>query len=209
MKHELIIYQNKSGAIELKSDFEKDTLWANQAQIAELFEIDRSVATRHINNIFKDEELDKKVVCARFAHTTPHGALKGKTQTKKVEYYNLDIILAVGYRANSSNAIKFRQWATSILKKHIIHGYTINENRLKTAQKQFNELQSTIALLAEKSKTQNLKGQEAQILNLLKEYSNSLTFLEQFDKNKLPTPRGNKSSFVLKYEEAKNILVSL
>jgi hypothetical protein len=79
MKNEIVIYQNKSGSIELKGDIQKETLWVSQAQIAELFEIDRSVATKHIRNIFKDEELNKKQVCAKFAHTTQHGAIKGKT----------------------------------------------------------------------------------------------------------------------------------
>lgn len=101
-KSPIIVYQAANGAIELKGDFNKQTVWANQSQIADIFGVDRTVITKHINNILKDEELDEKVVSAKFAHTTPHGAIKGKTQTNKVQYYNLDIILAVGYRTKSS-----------------------------------------------------------------------------------------------------------
>ena len=102
--NELLIYQSKDGEIELKSDSKIDTIWANKAQIAQIFGIDRSVVSRHIKNIFTDKELDEKVVCANFAQTTAHGAIKDKTQTRQLEYYNLDIILAVGYRVNSKQA---------------------------------------------------------------------------------------------------------
>jgi prophage maintenance system killer protein len=117
----IAIYQAPNGAIEFRGDYEKETIWGTQKQIAEVFGVDRSVVTKHIRNIFKDKELDKKVVSAKFAQTTQHGAIKGKTQTKTVEFYNLDIILAVGYRANSSKAIEFRKWATKTLKQHLLY----------------------------------------------------------------------------------------
>lgn len=97
IQKQLVIYQGKNGSIEFRGDFDKDTIWGTQKQIAEIFGVDRSVVTKHIRNIFKDKELDKKLVCAKFAQTTQHGAMKGKTQTKEVEFYNLDIVLAVGY----------------------------------------------------------------------------------------------------------------
>ena len=134
---QLVIYQGKNGAIEFRGDFDKETIWGTQKQIAEVFGVDRSVVTKHIRNIFKDKELDKKLVCAKFAHTTQHGAMKGKTQTKDVEFYNLDIVLAVGYRTNSARAIEFRKWATKILKQHILDGYTINKKRIGQNYEQF------------------------------------------------------------------------
>ncbi len=197
MKNEIVIYQNKSGAIELKGDFKKETLWASQEQIAKLFEVDRSVATKHINNIFKDKEVDKESNVQK---------MHIPNSDKLVSFYSLDIILAVGYRTNSKKAIHFRIWASSILKKHLIQGYTINEKRLRAAQDHFAELQKTIAFLSEKSHKTLLKGQEAEILNLLQDYSKSLTFLERFDKNNLAEPKGKKTRFVLKYTEAKKIL---
>ena len=101
----LAIYQAKNGAIELNFDDSKETVWASKKHISEIFDIDRSVVSRHIKNIFKDNELDRTVVCAKFAQTTEHGAIKGKKQSKEVEFYNLDIILAIGYRTNSLKAL--------------------------------------------------------------------------------------------------------
>jgi len=128
MANSIEIY--KTGELELNVSVEKETIWLNKNEIASLFNIDRSVVSRHIKNIFKDEELDKNVVCANFAHTTIHGAISGKTQTKELEYYNLDIILAIGYRTNSTKAIAFRKWATSIIKDYITNGYTINSEKI-------------------------------------------------------------------------------
>lgn len=100
---DLAIYPSENGSIELKADTKNETVWAAKRQIAELFGIDRSVVSRYIKNIFKDAELDEKLVCAKFAHTTQHGAVKEKKQTYLVDYYNLDIILSAGYRKNSSH----------------------------------------------------------------------------------------------------------
>lgn len=130
MMKEVIIYQGKNGEIAFKGDVKKETIWASQAQIADVFDVDRTVVTKHIKNIFSDKELDEKVVCAKFAHTTPHGAMQGKTQTKEVIFYNLDIILAVGYRVNSSVAIRFRQWATKTLRTYMTQGFLIHPKRI-------------------------------------------------------------------------------
>ena len=108
IQNEPLIYQSKDGEIELKRDSKIETIWANKAQIAKIFGIDRSVVSRHIKNIFTDKELDEEVVCAKFAQTTSHGAIKDKTQTRQLAYYNLDIILAVGYRVNSKQATNFK-----------------------------------------------------------------------------------------------------
>ena len=118
-----IIFQGKNWEIFLREDIKHETIWANQKQISDIFWIDRTVVTRHINNIFKDGELDKNLVRAKYAHTTKHWAIEGKTQTKETYFYNLDIILAVGYRTNSSQAMAFRKWANSILKEYITQGY--------------------------------------------------------------------------------------
>jgi hypothetical protein len=120
-KHNVVIYQAKSGAIELRGDFGKETLWATQAQIAEVFGIERTVATKHINNLLKSEEIDQKSNVQKM-----HVA----NSDKPVALYSLDMILAVGYRANSSRAIEFRKWATKTLRAHIVDGYTINRARI-------------------------------------------------------------------------------
>ncbi len=107
------------------------TPWANQAQIADIFEAERSVITKHIRNILKDRELSSNSVCAKMAHTAEDG------KTYQVQFYSLDVILAVGYRTNSKKAIAFRQWATQTLKNHIQKGYTINRHRIKTNYDEF------------------------------------------------------------------------
>jgi hypothetical protein len=128
--NQIIVYDNGEVEIKVSIDNKKETIWANTKEIAQIFEIDRSVASRHIKNIFKDGELEEQVVCADFAYTTQHGALNNKTQTKMVKYYNLDIVLAVGYRTSSKKAIEFRKWATKVLKEYIINGYSVNIHKI-------------------------------------------------------------------------------
>ncbi len=120
----VVIYQAPNGAIQLRGDLSNETVWATQAQIAEVFGAERSVVTKHIRNILKDKELDADSVCANFAHTAHDG------KVYEVQFYNLDVILAVGYRINSKRAIEFRQWATKILREHITKGYTINRKQV-------------------------------------------------------------------------------
>jgi hypothetical protein len=114
--------------------FRNGDIWASEKMLATLYGIDRSGITRHINNIFTDEELDEQVVCAKFAQTTPHGAMIGKTQTKNVDFYNLDMIISVGYRVNSSQAINFRRWATSVLKEFAKKGYILDRKRMENGR---------------------------------------------------------------------------
>ena len=127
--NEIIIYQPKDVSIRIDVRIEDETVWLNKEQIALLFGRDRSVISRHINNIFKEGELKKEEVCAFFAHTTQHGAIKGKQQTKLVEYYNLDVIISVGYRVKSKQGTQFRIWANKILKDYLLKGYSLN-NRM-------------------------------------------------------------------------------
>jgi len=126
-----VIFQTATGKVNIEVFFHNETLWLTQKKIAELFEKDRSVITKHLKNIFNEGELDEKVVCANFAHTTQHGAIEGKTQEKKVLYYNLRAITAVGYRVNSHRATEFRKWATEILHEYIIKGFAMDDERLK------------------------------------------------------------------------------
>ena len=111
--------------------YKDESIWATQKVIATLFDVDRTVVTKHLKNIFDTCELDKEVVCAIFAHTTEHGAIDGKTQTKEVQYYNLDAIISVGYRVNSIRATQFRQWCTYVLRQFAIRGYVIDKKRME------------------------------------------------------------------------------
>mgnify|MGYP002620273163 FL=1 len=122
---EIILYQPDE-TVRLEVRLEDDTVWLTQAQMAELFGRDRSVIGKHINNCFREKELAAEVVCAKFAHTTMHGAMEGKVQVHDVVYYNLDVIISVGYRVKSVKGTRFRQWATSVLKRYILQGAAIN-----------------------------------------------------------------------------------
>src|SRR3990167_11324719 len=139
---ETVIYQTKNGAISLKQDASADMLWASQNHIADIFEIERSVVTKHIRNILKDKELNEDSVRAKLAHTAEDG------KTYQVQFYSLDVILAVGYRTNSKKAIAFRQWATKTLKDHIQKGYTINRHRIKTNYDDFLKAVSDVKSIA-------------------------------------------------------------
>jgi hypothetical protein len=143
-KGEIVIYKSKEGP-KLDVRLEGETIWLTQAQIALLFGTQRSAITKHLKNIFTTGELNEKVVSSILEQTTSHGAIKGKTQTKKVEFYNLDAIISIGYRVNSKRATQFRIWATKTLKDHLVKGYTINEKRLLQARNQLQELQGTIS----------------------------------------------------------------
>ncbi|MBN2653033.1 MAG: virulence RhuM family protein [Spirochaetales bacterium] len=140
MENKIEMYKTPDGQTEIKVNFDEETVWLNQEQLGALFERYRTVIGRHIQNIFKEGELLKDEVCANFAHTTQHGAMKGKSQTKMVDYYNLDVIISVGYRVNSKQGTQFRIWATKRLKDYLIEGYAINQRRL--AQKKQNRYSS-------------------------------------------------------------------
>jgi len=111
--NQLIIYQTEDGKVRIETHFENETVWLNIDQIAELFQRDRTGISKHIKNIFSENELLENVVCANFAHTTQHGAIAGKTQLKNVKYYNLDVVISVGYRVKSHRGVHFRKWATA------------------------------------------------------------------------------------------------
>ncbi len=143
---EILIYQNTEGTVKVDVRLEEETVWLTQAQIATLFNKGRSTITEHIQNVFQEGELDEKVVCRDFRHTTAHGAIEGKTQESIVKHYNLDVIISVGYRVKSPQGTQFRIWATQRLKEYIIKGFALNDERFKTGNSMnyFNELQERI-----------------------------------------------------------------
>lgn len=143
---EIIIYQNSEGTIKIDVRLEEETVWLTQAQMATLFGKGRTTITEHIQNAFKEGELDEAVVCRDFRQTTQHGAIQGKTQEQTVRFYNLDVIISVGYRVKSPQGTQFRIWATQRLKEYIIKGFTLNDERFKTGNSMnyFNELQERI-----------------------------------------------------------------
>jgi len=126
-----VLFKTADGKVNIDVYFHDDTLWLTQKLIAELFQKDRSVITKHLKKVFEEGELNERVVSAKFAQTTQHGAMEGRTQQKDVLYYNLRAIIAVGYRVNSHRATEFRKWATEILHEYIIKGFAMDDERLK------------------------------------------------------------------------------
>lgn len=132
---EIVLYQpDDSIRIEVKLDASHDTVWLTKRQMAELFGRNRTTISRHISNTFEQGEVDPKVGCAFFAQTTRHGAIEGKTQTDDIEFYNLDVIISVGYRVKSQQGVLFRRWATSVLREHLLRGYSVNQQLVALQQ---------------------------------------------------------------------------
>jgi death-on-curing family protein len=204
MVNQIEIYKTPDGTTQVEVRFERETFWLSQNQIAELFQRDRTVITKHLRNIFKEGELDEKVVSANFAQTTQHGAIKGKTQEKDVKFYNLDAIISVGYRVNSKRGTQFRQWATQRLKDYLVKGYAINQKRLE-------ELGKMVQLIEQSGKAETLQLQEAKgLLEILSHYTKSFVLLNQYDNHSLQT--GNLSeniTYEIQYDEAKTAIAEL
>jgi prophage maintenance system killer protein len=176
MKKEIIIYQSKSGAIEFKGDFKKETLWASQAQIAELFDIKRPAITKHLSNIFKSGELKENSVCSKMEHTAADGKIY------KTIFYNLDAIISVGYRINSKRATEFRVWATKTLRQHILEGYTINKRQIAKNYDVFLRAVDDVKKLLPAGGI--VKTEDA--LELIKMFASTWLSLDAYDKETLP-----------------------
>lgn len=144
MKDEILLYQAEKFPTHIEVRVENETVWLNKEQMSLLFGRDRTVISRHINNVFKEGELQKNVVCAIFALTTQHGAIKGRTQVKNVEYYNLDVIISVGYRVKSKQGTQFRIWANKILKDYLLKGYSLN-NRMNRIEDNLQNLTEKVS----------------------------------------------------------------
>ena len=203
METKIVIYEDVNGEIKLDVSLENDTLWLSQKQLEVLFDRDKSVISRHIKNIFKDEELDKNSVVAKNATTATDGKIY------QVEYYNLDMIISLGYRVNSKRATSFRVWATKILKDYIINGYSINNKRLQ--QKGLKELNETISLLKNTISNAQIELNEAKgLLDVILNYSRTWTLLQGYDEDSLKINFvAKEAKFILDSDEAKNYIAQL
>lgn len=195
MNNEIIRFVNGDLQLDVTVPPDNETVWLTQKQMAELFNKDRRTITRHIQNVFKSEELDKNSVCSYFEHTASDGKIY------KTQYYNLDMIISVGYHVNSKQGILFRKWATSILKDYMIKGYVVNEKRLevlnKTIQIQSRMLASTLGI------------EEKEVLNVVEAYSNALSLLDDYDHGCVSKPKGKNSIYQLTYEECRILIDSM
>lgn len=196
-KGEIIIYKAKGGpSIDVR--LQQDTVWLTQKQMSELFDTERSVITKHLRNIYDCGELEQKSNVQKM-----HIA----NSDKPVVFYNLDAIISVGYRVNSKRGTQFRIWATNVLRKHLVEGYTINEKRLKAQQSKINELQNAVRLLGNLALLENISDEAKGIVQILSEYSRALNTLDDFDHQRLAAPKGTKKSkYKLTYEDARIII---
>ena len=173
--NQIEIYQAKDKEVEVKVILEEETVWLTQTQMAELFDKGRTTINEHIQNIFKESELEENMVCRKFRHTTQHGAIKGKTQETTVKYYNLDVIISVGYRVKSKRGTQFRQWATQRLKDYLVKGYSLNEKRLNQVLQNMQQLQQAVKLIQQSGNSGQLIMQSAKNAHSLRDY------LKQFE----------------------------
>lgn len=195
-KNEIILFENQG--VKLEVNLKDETVWLTQKQMAELFGKDRRTITRHIQNIYKDEELNENAVCSFFEHTAEDG------KNYKVQYYNLDMIISVGYRVNSKRGILFRKWATKVLKDYMIKGYAINQKRLEYLEK-------TVKLIDIANRMdERLEGNDAkEILKVIGDYTKALDLLDDYDHRTLKKIKGTTNNRIIKYQDCMNIIHNL
>ncbi len=198
---EIIIYESPDNQTQVEVKFENGTVWLSLNQIADLFERDKSVISRHLKNIYEEGELDHGATVAKNATVQMEA---GREVTRSIEFYNLDAILSVGYRVNSKRGTQFRQWATQRLKDYLVKGYTINEKLLKQSKAKYNELKGAIDLITRAAGSKKLAAEEGEgILKILHEYSHALDLLDKYDHQNLQIPvRGQKPVKKLGYTQA-------
>ena len=197
MENEIILFENQN--VKLEVNVKDETVWLSLEQLSKLFNRDKSVISRHIKNAL-EEEVDNSTV-AYFATVQKEGARK---VTRNIEYYNLDMIISVGYRVKSKNGVVFRKWATGVLKEHLIKGYSINQQRLEYLEK-------TVKLIDIASRIDDdLNGSETkEIIKVINNYSNALNLLDDYDHRTVLKPKGNSSSDMIKYEDCLEVINKL
>ena len=181
--------------LEVSVSEDRETVWLSLDQMAELFKRDRSVIGRHVRNIFKEGELQKESVWAKFAYTAADG------KVYDVDYYNLDVIISVGYRVKSKRGVQFRIWATSILKDYMLKGYAVNQKRLEALDRTV-KIQSRII-------ASTLELDEKEVLNVVETYADALSMLDDYDHGCLEKPNGKDTIYRLSYEECRNLIDSM
>lgn len=198
---EIQIFTSKDGKTEIQVTLDNDTVWLNQYQLESLFETNRTSVNRHISNIYKSEELEEKSTCAKIAQVQKEG---NRAIKRQIKYYNLDVIIAVGYRVNSRRGTEFRIWANKILKDYLVRGFSINEQRLQKQNQQLKELQQSVKILGGIISKRTLTNDESTgLLTLISDYAYALDILDQYDYQTLKIEgTSGRESYRLTYDEA-------
>ena len=208
-ENQIVIYKTNDGRTAIDVRMENETVWLTQAQMAQLFQKDRTVIGRHIRNVFKEGELDERVVCANFAHTTQHGAIKGKQQRQEVVLYNLDVIISVGYRVKSQRGVQFRQWANRVLKDYLLKGYAVNE---KIRRNQIGELRQLVQMVGRTLQNQPLLNNDENqaLFDIVVDYTYALDTLDDYDYQRLGVKETTQEEkFQATYDNAIQAIVAL
>ena len=200
-KNEIILFEEQG--IKLEVNLKDETVWLNTEQMAQLFDRDYKTIRKHINSAIS-EELKDEVVVAKFANTTEHGSIQGKTQTHMIEYYNLDMIISVGYRVKSEKGIIFRKWANKVLKEYMLKGYAVNQKRLEYIEKTVKIID--ISNLIDESLEDN---DAKEILKVIGNYSKALDLLDDYDHKTLKEVKGNTNNKKIEYDECIQIINKL
>ena len=207
-KGEIILYQTADGRTSIDVKLENETVWLTQAQMAMLFETTKQNISLHVNNVFKEGELEKEVVVKESLITTQHGAIQGKTQTNKVSFYNLDVIISVGYRVKSQRGTQFRIWANSVLKDYLIKGYAIKNDLV---QQKYDDLRALVDVMG---RTMGYLDSPADdqirsIFDVVKDYTYALDTLDSYDYQSLGIRSTSKEYFHATYDNAMEVIRSL
>ena len=204
----IVLYTTDDGNTQLEVKLEKDTVWLTQSQMAELFGRDRTVVGRHIRNIFKEGELDETLVCAKNAQPKKYGRRDDHIQLSETTFYNLDVIISVGYRIKSINGTKFRIWASSLIKQYLINGYAIDQRRLD----HYDELKDVVRLMSRALTLQDKvsEGEYAGLINVITDYVYALDTLDRYDYQTLGIEKTTKEEpFRATYENAMDAINAL
>lgn len=199
------IYQPKKGLPSVEVRFTDNTVWLNAHQIALLLGVNRPAIVKHISNIYNSNELDKNSTCSILEQVAADG------KVRKMNFYNLDTIISVGYRVNSKTATQFRIWATNVLRNHLVEGYTINENRLKLQAHKYQELQNSVKLLENVLSLDEITQEQARgIIEVITDYAYALDILDQYDFKTLSLKKTTKKEhYKLNYEESIQLIQNL
>ena len=200
--NQIIIYQTDDDQTQIDVRMENDTVWLTQAQMADLFQKDRTVISRHIRNVFKEGELDESLVCAKFALPKKYGRREGYIQETEATIYNLDVIISVGYRVKSQRGVQFRQWANRVLKQYLIKGYAINERLRHEQIGELRQLVQVVSRTLQHSEQENtIETQD--LLDVVVDYTYALDTLDNYDYERLTIDQTTKvASFHATYENA-------
>ncbi len=198
---EIAIYKASDGSTEIQVKLDGDTVWLNQYQLADLFETDRTSINRHITNIFRSKELAEDSTCAEIAHVQKEGK---RQVSRNIKYYNLDLIISIGYRVNSKRGIEFRTWANKVLKSYLIKGYVVNNETLSKQNELLKELQDTARLIGNVAKSKEISNDESSgLLQIISDYAYALDILDQYDHQSLILKNtSGKEIYQLTYKEA-------